>query len=280
MLKSAVLILFFQVFVVRAQEFIPHGELLLPEHIKYILSKKIESEKSGFYSTGKDGIPSGKPLSKTVARYSLKGQPFAVTVTDSTGTSVDSFYYDKAGSVERIVNFRGKSDTNTAPVSRYYFTRDSTGKTLEVSLFDISTAAITTTWRYFYTKTGKLTSIIRVSISDSTAADSLLWQFDKNEKLTTRLEGDKRSEYKYDQAGNISVINEFSGKTPGNTIKYTYDSNKRLIKSTITGKNFNSVSEYLYNKNGILILTKTKTDRGVKGSETYFTGIREVEVFK
>ena len=45
MLKSAVLILFFQVFVVRAQEFIPHGELLLPEHIKYISSKKIESEK-------------------------------------------------------------------------------------------------------------------------------------------------------------------------------------------------------------------------------------------
>ncbi len=280
MLKSAAIILFFMVFAVRAQEFIPHGELLQPEYIKYVSSKKIETQKCGLYRTDKDGIPSGKAIARTMAHFSPKGLPFAVTYSDSTGTSVDSFYYDKAGSVERIVNFRGKSDTSSSPVSRYYFKRDSTGKTLEVSLFDLSTAAITTTWRYSYTKTGKLTSIMRVSASDSTSADSLLWQFDKNEKLTTRLEGDNRREYKYDQAGNISEIKEFSGKTPGNTIKYTYDSNRRLIKSTTTGKNFNSVSEYLYNKNGILILTKTKTDRGVKGSETFFTVIREVEVFK
>lgn len=82
--KALSLILLFSI-TLQAQEFIPHGELLQPGHVKYISTKKIETEKAGFYSTAKDGIPSGKAKVKTLVNYSPKGFPIAVTVTDSTG---------------------------------------------------------------------------------------------------------------------------------------------------------------------------------------------------
>ncbi len=280
MTKSTALLLFSLIFTLQAQEFIPHGELLQPGHAKYVSSKKIETQKSGFYLTAKDGIPAGKATAKTFTRFSPKGQPLAVTFSDSTGTSIDSFYYDKAGSVERIVTFRGNTDSSAVPVNRWYFKRDSTGKMLEVHLYDLASAAISETWRYFHGKTGKLTSIARTFTTDSTATDSLRWEFDKNEKLAASINGAKRTEYKYDQGGNLSEAKEFTGKTAGNTTKYAYDNNRQLTKVTTSGKGYNSVSEYLYNKNGVLILIKTKTDKGVKGSETYSTELREVTFYK
>ena len=264
----------------QAQEFIPHGELLQPNNVKYTSAKKIETEKTAKYSTGKDGIPAGKALKKTLAYYSAKGMPLAVTVTDSTGSMVDSFYYSNGGSVERIVRFRLTSDSTSTPVERIYFNRDSSGNAGEAHIYDIASASITSAYRYFYNKAGKLVSIHRIVSADTSITDSLSWHFDKNERLILRSEGKNKIEYKYDQAGNLLEMKEFAGKTAGKTTKYSYDNNRRPVKVTTSGKGFNSVSEYLYNKNGVLILIKTKTDRGVKGSETYFTELKEVSFYK
>jgi len=264
----------------QAQEFIPHGELLQPNNVKYTSAKKIETEKTAKYSTGKDGIPAGKALKKTLAYYSAKGMPLAVTVTDSTGSMVDSFYYSNGGSVERIVRFRLTSDSTSTPVERIYFNRDSSGNAGEAHIYDIASASITSAYRYFYNKAGKLVSIHRIVSADTSITDSLSWHFDKNERLILRSEGKNKIEYKYDQAGNLLEMKEFAGKTAGKTTKYSYDNNRRPVKVTTSGKGFNSVSEYLYNKNGVLILIKTKTDRGVKGSETYFTELKEVSFLK
>ncbi len=264
----------------QAQEFIPHGELLQPNNVKYTSAKKIETEKTARYSTGKDGIPTGKALKKTTARYSARGLPVAVTITDSTGSIVDSFYYSGKGSVERIVRFRLTSDSTSTPTERIYFNRDTSGHTGEAHIYDIASATITTAFRYFYNKAGKLVSIHRIVSADTSITDSLSWHFDKNERLILRSEGKNKIEYKYDQAGNLLEMKEFAGKTAGKTTKYSYDNNRRPVKVTTSGKGFNSVSEYLYNKNGVLILIKTKTDRGVKGSETYFTELKEVSFYK
>ncbi len=277
--KTASLILFLA-FSLQAQEFIPHYELLQTGKVKYISTKKIETEKTAKYSTGKDGIPAGKALKKTLAYYSAKGMPLAVIVTDSTGSMVDSFYYSNKGSVERIVRFLQTSDSTFTPVERIYFNRDTLGHTGEAHIYDIASASITSAYRYFYNKAGKLVSIHRIVSADTAKTDSLSWHFDKNERLVLRTEGNGRIEYKYDQTGNLLEEKEFTGKTPENTTKYSYDNNRRLIKITTSGKGYNSVSEYLYNKNGVLILVKTKSDRGVKGSETYFTELKEVSFYK
>lgn len=280
MSEKAITLIFLFAISLQAQEFIPHGELLQPGHVKYISSKKIEAEKAGFYSTAKDGIPSGKAKLKTLVNYSPKGFPVAVNVTDSTGTTVDSFYYSGSGSVERIVRFRPHSDTLSTLVERLYFSRDSAGRTGEAQVYDITSASVKSAYRYFYNKAGKLALINRIFSADTSATDSLSWQFDKNERLIIRSEGDQRVEYKYDQAGNITEMKEFAGKIPGSTTKYTYDASRRLVKATTSGKGFNSTTEYLYTKDGILILIKTKSDRGIKGSETWHTEIREVTFHK
>ncbi|MBK7867558.1 MAG: hypothetical protein IPJ75_11590 [Ignavibacteriales bacterium] len=43
-----------------------------------------------------------------------------------------------------------------------------------------------------------------------------------------------------------------------NTFKFTYNKNAQVTKITGTAKKMNMNSELLYNKNSVLILTKTK----------------------
>jgi hypothetical protein len=60
-----------------------------------------------------------------------------------------------------------------------------------------------------------------------------------------------------------------------NTVKMSNNKHAQVIKITGTAKKMNMTSELLYNKNSILILTKTKRDKGTKGSESYESELRE-----
>lgn len=63
--------------------------------------------------------------------------------------------------------------------------------------------------------------------------------------------------------------------TESNIFKFSYNRNAQVIKFTVSAKKMNMNSELLYNKNSVLILTKTKVDKGTKGSESYESELRE-----
>lgn len=63
--------------------------------------------------------------------------------------------------------------------------------------------------------------------------------------------------------------------TESTTFKFSCNKNAQVTKIIGTSKKMNLNSELLYNKNGILILTKTKKDKASKGSESYESELRE-----
>jgi YD repeat-containing protein len=153
---------------------------------------------------------------------------------------------------------------------------DSTGKITQFSFFEKGNLDTLPglTYHYIYAKTGKLSKIICPVVFGSITIDTLVYEFDKSERLIKRINKINRSEYKYDGAGNIIEKKDIEGSETSTT-KFSYNKSSQVIKFTSNSKKFNKNSELLYNKNGILILTKTKKDKGTKGSESFETEIRE-----
>ncbi|KAB2908906.1 MAG: hypothetical protein LC102_08885 [Ignavibacteriales bacterium] len=266
---------------VSAQGFIPGFEWYQQKQRKFITDKKIESLNANRYETAADGIPGGRLLSKSTVHFYKSGYPASVFFKDSTGGRLDSIFLNAKNEPERIIRYTVRSDTTSPiPYQRLLFNRDEGGKLLNVHLFDVNAGKVTAVFDYGYTKDGKLATVMKAKLFDSEMKDSTLWQFDKNERATLFISGNHRTEYKYDGAGNLIEEKFFEEGALKTTTKYVYGKTGFPIKSTVTGKGFNSESEYLYSQKGFLILTKTKSDYGTKTSAFYSTEIREYFFFQ
>ncbi len=262
-----------------AQDFIPQYKKHDPVFRNYIKKNKISLEKVNYYSTGKDYIPTGKPFLSEVFSYRNDGRLESVTIIpDSISTVIDSFFYDKAGSFSEIKRFTkiALSGRDSVKLESYYFSHDSTGKITHISWFEdrLRDTLPRLNYHYTYGKNGKLAKIICPVVFGSTTIDTLIYEYDKSERLVKRINKINRSEYKYDGGGNMIERKDITGKEI-NTVKMSYNKNAQVTKIIGTSKKMNLNSELLYNKNGILILTKTKKDKASKGSESYESELRE-----
>lgn len=262
-----------------AQDFIPQYKKHDTVFRNYIKKNKITLEKVNYYSTSKDYIPTGKPFLSEVFSYRNDGRlETAKIIPDSISTVIDSFFYDKAGSFSEIKRFTKivLSGRDSLKFESYFFSHDSTGKITHISWFEdlLRDTLPRLNYHYTYGKNGKLSKIICPVVFGSTTIDTLVYEFDKSERLVKRLNKINRSEYKYDGTGNMIERKDITGKEI-NTIKMSYNKHAQVVKITGTAKKMNMTSELLYNKNGILILTKTKRDKGIKGSESYESELRE-----
>lgn len=262
-----------------AQDFIPQYKKHNTVFRNYIKKNKITLEKVNYYSTSKDYIPTGKPFLSEVFSYRNDGRlETAKIILDSISTVIDSFFYDKAGSFSEIKRFTkiALAGRDSLKFELYFFSHDSTGKITHISWFEDQLRDTLPRLIYHYTngKNGKLSKIICPVVFGSTTIDTLVYEFDKSERLVKRINKINRSEYKYDGAGNMIERKDITGKEI-NTIKMSYNKHAQVVKITATAKKMNMTSELLYNKNGILILTKTKKDKGIKGSESFESELRE-----
>ncbi len=262
-----------------AQDFIPQYKKHDTVYRNYIKKNKITLEKVNYYSTGKDYIPAGKPFLSEVFSYRNDGKlETAKIIPDSISTVIDSFFYDKTGSFSEIKRFTkiALPGRDSLIFESYIFHHDSTGKITHISWFEnrLKDTQPRLSYYYTYTKNGKLSKIVCPVVFGEITIDTLVYEYDKSERLVKRINKINRSEYKYDGAGNLIERKDITGKET-NTVKMSYNKNSQVIKITGTTKNMNLTSELLYNKNSILILTKTKRDKGTKGSESYESELRE-----
>ncbi|GAB1442467.1 hypothetical protein MASR2M39_13020 [Ignavibacteriales bacterium] len=262
-----------------AQDFIPQYKKHDAVFRNYIKKNKISFEKVNYYTTSKDYIPSGKPFLSELFHYDKDGRLETAKITpDSISTVIDSFFYDKTGSFSEIKRFTkialpGRDSLN---FESWFISRDTTGKITQISWFKdrLHDAQPRLNYHYTYSKNGKLSKIICPVVFGETTIDTLVYEYDKSERLVKRSNKINRSEYKYDGAGNMIERKDIAGKDI-NTVKMSYNKNAQAVKITGTAKNMNMTSELLYNKNSVLILTKTKRDKGTKGSESYESELRE-----
>lgn len=262
-----------------AQDFIPQHKKHDPVFRNYIKKNKISLEKVNYYTTSKDYIPTGKPFLSEIFSYRHDGKLETAKISpDSISTVIDSFFYDKAGSFSEIKRFTkiALSGRDSVKLESYFFSHDSTGKITHIAWYEdrLRDTLPRLNYHYIYGKNGKLSKIICPVIFGSTTIDTLVYEFDKSERLVKRKNKINRSEYKYDGAGKMIEKKDIAGAEV-NTFKFSYNKNAQVIKITGSSKNMNLNSELLYNKNGILILTKTKRDKGNKDSESYESELRE-----
>lgn len=274
-----ILILVFSVVILSAQDFIPQHKKHDSVFRNYIKTHKIAQEKVNYYTTGKDYIPTGKPFLSELFSYRNDGRlETAKIIPDSSSTVIDSFFYNTAGSFSEIKRFTkiALPGRDSIKIESYFFSHDSTGKITHISWFEdrLRDSLPRLNYHYTYDKKGKLTKIICPVVFGPTTIDTLVYEYDKSERLVKRSNKINRSEFKYDGSGNMIVRKEITGAET-NTFKFSYNKNAQVIKMTGTANKMNMTSELLYNKNSILILTKTKRDKGIKGSESYESELRE-----
>lgn len=262
-----------------AQDFIPQYKKHDAVFRNYIKKNKISLEKVNYYTTSKDYIPTGKPFLSEIFSYRNDGRlETAKIMPDSISTVIDSFFYNKAGSFSEITRFTkiALSGRDSLKFESYFFSHDSTGKITHISWFEnrLKDTLPRLNYHYTYAKNGKLSKIICPVVFGPATIDTLVYEYDKSERLVKRINKINRSEFKYDGAGNMIERKDITGKEI-NTVKMSYNKNAQVIKIIGTAKKMNMISELLYNKNGILILTKTKRDKGTKGSESYESELRE-----
>lgn len=227
-----------------AQHFIPFQEKQTTEYKNFLKEFKITTVLEQIISTDSTFINTASPSSETLFTFDENGNLLKANFRafNYVLSTVDSFVYNKAGKLEKIVSYTIEGHASEG-------------------------ANITTTLDFVYSKeNGQLTKVLHKEIEDGKTRDcgSYDYEYNKNATLKQITDNTKivfmdevmpRCNYIFDDRGNL--VKEDSNIR---TATHEFDANGRIIKSVEIMEGLDPYTiTYSYDKSGILLKKKTES---------------------